>query len=239
MTAADEGAGRHGSGRRRANRARGGSHRGGLRRGGSGAGGRRTWLRVRALLAGGLVLGFGAAATVAAWNDSEFASGTVTASTFGIEGSVNGGTYAEHATSGEAATLAFSPALPALSPGDAGFMQFSVRTTAASTTGGTVGMQTPVVGGSSTLADALRYAVRVIPAGSACDAALFSNASAPVIVGNETALTAAVAANSRPLDAAAANEVSYCVRISMLTTAPTTVQGQTTTMTWQFLATSL
>ncbi|SEE76007.1 SipW-dependent-type signal peptide-containing protein [Ruania alba] len=200
---------------------------------------RRTWLRLRALLAGGLVLGLGAAATVAAWNDSEYATGTVRSSTFGIEGSVNGGGYAEHATSDAAATLEFSPALPALSPGDAGYMQFAVRTTAASSVGGTVGMQTPTIAGSTALRDALRYAVRVIPSGASCNAALFSNASAPVVVANDSALTATVGANSRPLEAAGAHAAPYCVRISMLSSAATSVQGQSTTITWQFLATSL
>ena len=41
---------------------------------------------IRAILAGGLVLGVGAAVTLAAWNDSEFVTGTFTAGTFNLRG---------------------------------------------------------------------------------------------------------------------------------------------------------
>lgn len=200
---------------------------------------RSRWLRLRALLAGGLVLGLGSAATLAAWNDSEYASSTVTASTFGIEGSVNGGGWSEHATADGAAQLAFNPALPLISPGQSGFLRFSVRSTAAATTDGTVSLQTPTIStGSTELRDALRYAVRIIPSGSSCNTALFSNASAPIIVANDTALTAVVAQNSRTLAAAAGSTADYCVRISMLTSAGNNAQGKTLTATWQFLAQS-
>ena len=47
---------------------------------------RRDSRRVKAVLAGGMVLGIGAAITLAAWNDSEFATGTFSAGHFGIEG---------------------------------------------------------------------------------------------------------------------------------------------------------
>ncbi|UFU03019.1 SipW-dependent-type signal peptide-containing protein [Ruania suaedae] len=204
-----------------------------------GSGPRRTrLLRLRALLAGGLVLGLGSAVTLAAWNDSEYATTTVTASTFGVVGSVNGGAFSEHPTSGSAATLAFSPAVPAFSPGTAGYTSFGVRTTASSTVGGSVTMQTPTIAGPAALQNAMRYAVRLIPSGSSCNAALFTNTSAPVIVPNETALATAVLPNARPLTAAAGSTVSFCVRMSMIAGASTDAQGQTLIATWQFLATS-
>ena len=62
-------------------------------------------MRLRAVLAGGLVLGIGTTATLAAWNDSEYATTTVTASRFGIVGNTNGGAFTEHATSAAAATM--------------------------------------------------------------------------------------------------------------------------------------
>jgi len=55
-----------------------------------------TRRKVRAVLAGGLVLGVGAAVTLAAWNDSEFATGTFTAGTFNLEGSTDGTTFTDH-----------------------------------------------------------------------------------------------------------------------------------------------
>lgn len=200
--------------------------------------GRSRWLRLRALLAGGLVLGVGGAVTLAAWNDSEYASSTVTASTFGIEGSVNGAAWSEHASADGAAQLEFDPALPLISPGQSGFLQFSVRTTAPSTAGGAVSLQTPSLDGSAALQAALQYAVRVLPEGSACDAALFGNGGADVIVPNGTALDATVPENTSELAPEAGSIVGYCVRISMLADAGNDAQGQTVTATWQFLAES-
>nr|WP_210418359.1 SipW-dependent-type signal peptide-containing protein [Ruania zhangjianzhongii] len=200
--------------------------------------GRSRWLRLRALLAGGLVLGVGGAVTLAAWNDSEYASSTVTASTFGIEGSVNGGGWSEHESADGAAQLEFDPALPLISPGQSGFLQFSVRTTADATAGGAVSLQTPSLAGSAALQAALEYAVRVVPDGSACDAALFENGGASVIVPNGTALDAAVPENASELAPEAGNAVDYCVRISMVAGAGNDVQGESATATWQFLAES-
>lgn len=83
--------------------------------------------RSRALLAGGLVLGIGAAVTLAAWSDSEFATGTFAAGTFGLEGSTNGSTFAEHDTDETAATVAFAAPFQALSPDDVVYAPFWVR----------------------------------------------------------------------------------------------------------------
>ena len=55
--------------------------------------------KILAVLAGGLVLGVGVAVTLAAWNDSEFATGTFTAGSFNLEGSTTGDTdaaYSDH-----------------------------------------------------------------------------------------------------------------------------------------------
>lgn len=195
--------------------------------------------KVRALLAGGLVLGLGGAVTLAAWNDSEYASSTVTASTFGIEGSANGEPFTEHSTVDAAAELVFDPALPELSPGQSGFLQFSVRTTADSTADGSVSLQTPQTSTTSPeLEAALLYGVRVQPAGSSCAPDLFEDSAAAVIVPNGTPVTADVPENSQPLDPAGANTVDYCVRISMDDATDNAAQGQTVTLTWQFLAQS-
>lgn len=200
----------------------------------------RRWRQARALLAGGLVLGVGATATLAAWNDSEYAGAEVTASTFDVEGSVNGGEFSDHASAETAAELQFDPALPQISPGESGFLQFSVRTTSDSTAAGTVGMQTPTVdaAGAEELAAGLRYAVRVMPAGSACAAPLFESAAAPVVVPNGTELGAAVDPNANDLQAGAGNAVDYCVRISLLDSTDNGAQGESVSITWQFLAES-
>ena len=62
--------------------------------------------RVRALLAGGLVLGVGIGVTLAVWNDEIFQKGTFDAGGFMLEGSINeGGAWAEYGTPDEAAVI--------------------------------------------------------------------------------------------------------------------------------------
>ncbi len=53
------------------------------------------------------MLGIGAAVTLAAWNDSEFASGQFGAGTFDLQGSTTNGTdgFSDHATAGAAAVV--------------------------------------------------------------------------------------------------------------------------------------
>jgi predicted ribosomally synthesized peptide with SipW-like signal peptide len=79
---------------------------------------RRGRRKIAALLAGGLVAGVGTMATLASWNDSEFASGTFTAGHFDLEGSTDGGrTYSQHPTAEEAGVLNFELPVTNLSPG--------------------------------------------------------------------------------------------------------------------------
>jgi len=94
---------------------------------------RRRSRQIRAILAGGLVLGVGAAITLAAWNDSEFAQGTFSAGTFNLVGSTDGTTFAEHATVGSPATLAFTVSPTLLSPGDVVYAPFAVELDASTT----------------------------------------------------------------------------------------------------------
>lgn len=88
---------------------------------------KRGWTKARAVLAGGLVLGVGAAITLAAWTDTEWATGTFAAGNFGIEGSTNGTTFTENPTSGPAASLSFQVNADKLSPGDSVYAGFAVQ----------------------------------------------------------------------------------------------------------------
>lgn len=97
-------------------------------------GGRRRQRKVAAVLAGGLVVGIGTAATLASWNDSEFSRGNFVSGHFAIEGSTDGGSnYAEHGTSADAATLSFDTPIDNLAPDEWVNSQFKVRLDAAST----------------------------------------------------------------------------------------------------------
>lgn len=86
---------------------------------------------IRAFLAGGLVLGVGAAITLASWNDSEFATGTFNAGSFNIQGSGGDPTatsgWADHATTGTAQSLTFTVNADTLSPGQTVYAPFSLR----------------------------------------------------------------------------------------------------------------
>lgn len=202
---------------------------------------RGAFLRVRAALAGALVLGVGAFATLAAWTDDEWATATVTSGRFGIVGSISGGAFADHPTS-PGGSLSFTPVLSGVYPGSpAGFTTVQIRTASAASGGfdsvpGVVRMQT-TTSATGNLAAALVYAVRVVPSGSSCNEALFSNASAPVIVANATALSTDVPSTPdapQALQAAGANTVTFCIRIALPSTAPDNAQNLTTSVTWRF-----
>src|SRR5690606_37281598 len=92
-----------------------------------------TWRKVSAVLAGGLVLGVGAAVTLAAWNDSEFATSDFAAGAFVFQGSTDGTTFADHASQAGAASLTFTTGFDDLSPNSAVYAPFALRLDAAST----------------------------------------------------------------------------------------------------------
>lgn len=89
--------------------------------------------RIRALLAGGLVLGLGAAGTLAAWTDSGFATGVFSSGQFNIQGNPSittppaSETWSDHYTAGNAAPLQFSTNFDGLSPGTTVYAPFSIR----------------------------------------------------------------------------------------------------------------
>ena len=82
------------------------------------------------------MLGIGTGATLAAWTDTEVASGGFSASVFGTESQSAGSpTYASN-TAAPGASLTFNAS--AMSPGVSYYAYLNVRTTAASTVGGTI-----------------------------------------------------------------------------------------------------
>lgn len=82
--------------------------------------------KVRAIAAGSAVVGLGAALTLAAWSDSEFARGTFSTAHFGIQGAAGDNNFADHPTEAEALTLAFSPAQP-MQPGQTVFQPYQLK----------------------------------------------------------------------------------------------------------------
>ena len=188
--------------------------------------------RVRAVLAGGLVLGIGATATLAAWNDSEFGTATFTAGRFDIVGAADGATFASHATTGTAAALNFQLPPTALAPGTTTYALFSVRTANPSVAG--VLQLTAGTPGGTGLAAYLTYGVRTI-AGTACSASTYP--AGTTVVADGSALTTS-GATTQAVAANGGTQVNYCVAVTLPTTAPNAAQGLTMTQTWQIQGTS-
>jgi predicted ribosomally synthesized peptide with SipW-like signal peptide len=196
---------------------------------------RRRSRMIRAILAGGLVLGVGAAVTLAAWNDSEFASGTFSAGTFDLEGSLDNSTFGEHNTSGSAAVLVFTT--PAnLSPTDVVAAPFAVRLAAGTTNDATVSVITPTVTGTTT---GLSYEIDRIAAATPCTSSTVDSTGTPLVAAG-TPVNSATGALTFGLTKGATSAVPgasqlLCIKV----TAGAISQGQTGTVTWQFTAASV
>lgn len=210
---------RHGAGNRHAARSKHGVRQ-------------TRFTRVRAVLAGALVLGVGGTLTLAAWTDTEYATGQFAASTFGIVGSTNGTDFGDHPT-GAPGTLVFASSPGAMSPGVTTYSKFVVKTTPATNVAGTVMLSgATVIGGLGTH---LRYGVRVIPVASACNQTSF-NAGTTVVATNSALTDGATAVQTMAV--AGGNPVAYCFGVTLPAGTPNAAQGQTATATWVFTATS-
>lgn len=187
--------------------------------------------RIRAVLAGGLVLGIGATGTLAAWTDPEQATATFTAGVFGIQGSTNGGaTWAEHPTT--PAALTFSAPATAMLPGDTVYARFSVRTTSSSVAGRL--QFTAGTGNGTGLGAYLTYGVAVVP-DTTCDAATF--AAAPKIVQPGVPLTTGATA-TQTVPAAGAGTVTYCLAVTLPATTGNAAQGAGLAANWTVTGTT-
>lgn len=196
---------------------------------------------VLAILAGGVVLGVGAAVTLAAWQDDVFTQGTFTAGSFNVQGSTDGGTtWVEADTAGTAATLAFTlggATLQYLSPGDTVYAPFALHTATGTTNGADISIPT-VTGDGGTILPNLTYTL-VETTSATCDAAAVA-AATTVIVPAGTAITGGATTSTvfslAPATTTAAGApVNLCYAV---TAADTLGQGQTGTVTWDFHATS-
>lgn len=195
--------------------------------------------RVHAVLAAGLVLGIGTTVTLAAWTDTENATGSFGASVFGTESQSAGSpTYASNTTA-PGATLSFDAT--AMSPGTSFYAWLNVRTTTTSTVGGTVALTSAAPAGG--LAPALQYRAVRMPGpspASTCNAAAFSGT--PVFIAGAAASYLPVsqvpaAQVASPIGAAGA-QLGFCFEVRIQPGAANSFQGQTGTATWTFTATS-
>lgn len=168
------------------------------------------------MLAGGLVLGVGAAITLAAWTDQEWARGLFGSGSFGIEGSTNGTTFSEHPDSASAAVLDFQVDADAMSPGDEVYAGFAVQLIAASSYEADVVVATDT--SSALVGTTASY---VYTTSATCDAAAYA-------AGTDEDVT------DFTLDAVTTPQF-LCFRV---TAGPTLPQGSSGSIVWTFTATS-
>lgn len=187
--------------------------------------------RVRAVLAGGLMLGVGATITLATWNDSEFAQGTFTAGTFNLVGSVDGSTYSEHATVGAPAALVFVVNPTLLAPGDVVYAPFAVRLDAATTNDAVVTISNPATSG---VVSNLTYTL-IQPATFGC--AVATTGTTLVAAGTAVGVVPGTPTLSllKGVTALPGAPAFLCFKV---TAGASIAQAQTGTATWQFAAVS-
>jgi predicted ribosomally synthesized peptide with SipW-like signal peptide len=199
---------------------------------------RRRSRMIRAILAGGLVLGVGTAVTLAAWNDSEFVTGTFTAGTFNMQGSTTDGvTFLDHPV-GAPGPLTFTVAPLLLSPGDTVYAPFAVRLAANTTNNANVVITAPAAT-TGTIAANLTYEVVRTTAFTCASGTVDSTGTSLITAG--TAVTAVAGPNTfaltkgAPVTSPGATQF-LCFKV---TAGAGLTQGQTGTVTWQFTASSI
>ncbi|MGO1406318.1 SipW-dependent-type signal peptide-containing protein, partial [Agrococcus casei] len=147
--------------------------------------------KVLAILAGGLVLGVGTAVTLAAWNDSEFASGDFTAGSFNLEGATEGAAddYADDESTGEAAAaIDFTlPLATNMAPTDTVYAPFWLRLDATTTNPATLNATAVTADGPN--AANLAYEVYTIDAAATCGADAIAGADTVASGADLTAFT--------------------------------------------------
>lgn len=183
---------------------------------------------VAALLAGGVVLGIGAAVTLAVWNSSEFATGTFSSGQFGLEGSTDGTAFS-NSPAAPGKSLTFTLDADALSPDDVVYAPFAVQLSADSDYAADVVLLNTIAG---TVGENLTYSLyEVATFGATCSAA------APP---TGTALVTDRAANaSGSVPAFELTAVTEPVNLCFVVTAASTLpQGASGTVTWDFAGTS-
>jgi len=168
--------------------------------------------KVLAVLAGGLVLGVGAAVTLASWNDDEVATGDFTAGEFVFQGSSDGTTFTDHATGDAPGELSFETGADTLSPGDVVYEAYALKLTGDYD----ADLAATAPAETGTIAEDLAYGA-VATTAFGCDAAAFAGGSAV------------------PTTIASGQTINLCLQV---TAEDSIEQGDTGTVTWQWVAES-
>lgn len=198
--------------------------------------GLKTLPRVQALLACALLLGVGAAGSLASWSDSEWAGSSLTAGSFALESRTDAGAFAAHP---EGAAAALSWTVSPLFPGESTATWVQVQ--AAGSVDGEVLLSgvtlspEPAAGSpEEAFRDALLVRASVTsstdPTPPAC------TASTPGV--EVTGLTQVPVLPAQPIEAAGGSTVTYCLVLTLPADAPAAAQGAALTPTWVITGTT-
>ncbi|HSK34421.1 MAG TPA: SipW-dependent-type signal peptide-containing protein [Propionicimonas sp.] len=190
---------------------------------------RRGSRKIAAVLAGGLVLGVGTMATLASWNDSEFASATFTAGKFIFEGAADQTTFSDHATIGTAAALTFTTPFSNMTPNDVVYAGYAVRLGTGTTNNATV-----TVTGTATGAAADYKYTMFTTAAAGCSASAVPVAT--IVTSNDLGAGTGSFAIAKNALATAPGATTYlCIKV---TADPTLTQSLGAIASWQLQAVS-
>ena len=190
--------------------------------------------KFKAILAGGIVLGVGAAVTLAAWTDDEWAEGVFGAGSFNVQGSTDGTTFTDHESEGGAAALTFDlNGGDNMSPGDTVAAPFVLRLDGPTTYDATVALTSAAGGGDN--AAALTYEIVQVASAGECSATATGSSVVPAGTALDSTTGAADFDLSAGAGTATGDPVSLCFKV---TAGDSLEQGQNTTAQWQFTATS-
>lgn len=190
--------------------------------------------KIRAVLAGGLVLGVGVAVTLAAWNDSEFAEGVFGTGHFNMQGSTDGINFNDHASEAPA-SLSFTVEPSTMSPEDTVAAPFVLHLDEKTTNNAKVNVASGL--GSGTAVDQLSYAIVQVPSLAECT----PEATGTVIVPAGTVFGAANGGATFDLSKSVVSgepgaDAFLCVQV---TAGQGLVQDTVATATWEFIGQSV
>ncbi|MBM6591341.1 SipW-dependent-type signal peptide-containing protein [Brevibacterium sp. RIT 803] len=190
--------------------------------------------KFKAILAGGIVLGVGAAVTLAAWTDNEWAEGTFGAGSFNVQGSTNGTDFTDHESSAGAADLTFDlDGGDNLTPGDTVAAPFVLRLDDATTYNASVVLESAA--GSGANEANLSYGIVAVDDAASCT----EGATGTTVVPAGTALDATIGAQGFDLTAGAGSTAGAPVALCFQVTAGDDLtEGDAASAQWQFTATS-
>lgn len=172
--------------------------------------------KAKAILAGGMVLGVGAAITLAAWTDTEWAIGQFGSGSFGIEGSSNGTAWSDNPVTGTPASLSFAVGADNLAPDSTVYAPYAIQLKASSTNEASVAVAQDASGAITGTTASYKYVTS-----ATC---------------NATTYAAGTNENGASFDLAAVTTPTYlCFKV---TADATLVQGTTGAIMWTFTATS-